>query len=114
MEKEFFFDNWATQLRKGLLELSILNALRTRDLYGWDIVRLLRDVEGLVISEGTIYPLLSRLKQEGLVSTTLQESSEGPARKYYTLTARGVKQLAKMNEYWRKVQMGVAGLAKEQ
>ena len=114
MEKEFFFDNWATQLRKGLLELSILNALRTRDLYGWDIVRLLRDVEGLVISEGTIYPLLSRLKQEGLVSTTLQESSEGPARKYYTLTARGVKQLAEMNEYWRKVQTGMAGLAKEQ
>ena len=114
MDDSSFFDNWSTQLRKGLLELCILNALRSRELYGYDIVRLLRGVEGLVITEGTIYPLLSRLKQEGLVRATLRESSEGPARKYYALTDRGVRQLEEMNDYWKQVQAGIAELAKEE
>ncbi|HKI86692.1 MAG TPA: PadR family transcriptional regulator, partial [Thermoanaerobaculia bacterium] len=62
--EQAFRDNWATQLRKGLLELAILNAIAGDRLYGYDIVRRLRDIEGLVISEGTVYPILSRLKRE--------------------------------------------------
>ena len=76
-------------------------------------VRILREVDGLVISEGTIYPLLSRLKQEGFVRTTLEESPEGPARKYYEATERGVRQLDAMNAYWKKVQSGITKLAEE-
>ncbi|MHC4315569.1 MAG: PadR family transcriptional regulator, partial [Planctomycetota bacterium] len=78
-----FFDNWSTQLRKGMLELCILNAIRGTSLYGYDIVRKLRKIDGLVISEGTIYPILSRLKREGFVQATIKESTEGPPRKYY-------------------------------
>ncbi len=101
-----FFDNWATQLRKGMLELCVLNAIKGTSLYGYDIVRKLRAINGLVISEGTIYPILSRLKREGFVQTTLKESSEGPARKYYELTAKGEKMLGRMNDYWEDIKTG--------
>ena len=101
-----FFDNWSTQLRKGMLELCVLNAIKSKSLYGYDIVRKLRDIRGLVISEGTIYPILSRLKREGFVTTTLKESVEGPARKYYELTTKGEGILRQMNSYWKDIKTG--------
>ena len=101
-----FFDNWATQVRKGMLEFCILNVIQGKSLYGYDIVRTLRGIEGLVISEGTIYPILSRLKREGFVQTTLKESTEGPARKYYELTAKGENILSRMNDYWEDIKTG--------
>jgi PadR family transcriptional regulator PadR len=109
-----FFDNWATQLRKGMLELCILNAIRGTSLYGYDIVRRLRDIDGLVISEGTIYPILSRLKREGFVRTKIKESTEGPARKYYELTAKGEKILTQMNDYWQDIKTGTDSLKGEE
>ncbi|KKM60114.1 hypothetical protein LCGC14_1545080 [marine sediment metagenome] len=107
---EGLLDNWTTQLRKGLLELCVLNALAGRRMYGYDIVRTLRGVEGLVITEGTIYPLLSRLRRDGWVQSALEESSSGPARKYYELTpvGRGVRE--RMNSVWAKIVDGVRGL----
>lgn len=107
-----FVDNWTVQLRKGILELCILAAIGSRNLYGYDIVRALREVDGLMISEGTIYPILSRFKREGLVSTTLVESKEGPARKYYRLTPRGRQLLTKMRACWETVENGVNTLTK--
>lgn len=101
-----FFDNWATQLRKGMLELCILNAIKGTSLYGYDIVRRLRDIDGLVISEGTVYPILSRLKREGFVRTQIKESTEGPARKYYELTPKGERILTRMNDYWQDIKTG--------
>ena len=101
-----FFDNWSTQLRKGMLELCILNAIKGSSLYGYDIVRKLRDIPSLVISEGTIYPILSRLKREGFVQTTIKESSEGPPRKYYELTEKGQQILRNMNDYWLDIRSG--------
>jgi PadR family transcriptional regulator PadR len=108
-----FFDNWSTQLRKGMLELCILNAIKGSSLYGYDIVRKLRDIPSLVISEGTIYPILSRLKREGFVKTTIKESSEGPPRKYYELTDKGKRTLQKMNDYWRDIRNGTDSLKGE-
>ena len=108
-----FFENWATQLRKGMLEFCILHAIRGTSVYGFEIVRILRDIEGLVISEGTIYPILSRMKREGFVKTTIRESTEGPPRKYYELTAAGTKMLRRMNSYWETIGKGAAGLIKE-
>jgi PadR family transcriptional regulator PadR len=108
-----FVDNWATQLRKGMLELCILNAIRGTSLYGYDIVRKLRDIKGLMISEGTIYPILSRLKREGFVHTTIKESSEGPARKYYELTKKGESILSEMNDYWQDIKTGTDSLKGE-
>lgn len=107
---ERFYDNWTTQLRKGLLEMCILNAIKPGRAYGYEIVRRLRQIEGLVIGEGTIYPILSRFKREGLVETHLEESSEGPARKYYELSDRGKKLLKKMNATWETIVRGVQNL----
>lgn len=108
-----FMENWATQLRKGLLELCILNAIKGNRVYGYEVVKKLRDVKGLVISEGTIYPILSRFKQEGLVRTTLEESQEGPARKYYELTAKGTALLSLMNEHWDTIKRGADAIRQE-
>lgn len=102
-----FIDNWGTQVRKGILELSILNAIRSERLYGYAIVRKLEAIPGLVVSEGTVYPLLSRLQREGWVESSLEPSPDGPARKYYRLTADGETVLEEMNERWSSV---VAGL----
>ncbi len=109
-----FYDNWATQVRKGMLELCILNAIRGTSVYGYDIVRKLRGIDGLVISEGTIYPILSRLRKEGFVQTTIKESSEGPARKYYELTDKGQEILGRMNDYWKDIRSGTDQIRKEE
>jgi len=109
-----FFDNWSTQLRKGMLELCILNAIDGTRLYGYDIVRRLREIDALVISEGTVYPILSRLRREGFVETTIEESAEGPARKYYTVSEKGRGILARMNDCWGKMKTGTDGLKREE
>lgn len=108
-----FFDNWTTQLRKGVLELAVLNALANEALYGYDLVRSLGGDRGLGIAEGTIYPLLSRLKKEGLVESYLKDSAEGPARKYYRLTRAGRRMLNSMNDHWLTVRRIVDEMRKE-
>src|SRR5687767_15070614 len=92
--------SWTTQLRKGALELAILNALNGDRLYGYDIVRILRRHEGLMIADGTVYPILSRLKADGLVQATIEDSPDGPPRKYYELTPAGRNTLTEMNQAW--------------
>ena len=106
-------DNWTTQLRKGVLELCVLNVVGQASVYGYDIVKRLRSIDALVIREGTVYPILSRLKRDGLVSTSLQESPEGPARKYYELTPRGDQVRGEMNAYWEVLKRGMDALGKE-
>lgn len=105
--------NWSTQLRKGLLELSIINLLAQGELYGYDLVKRLADVEGLVVTEGTIYPLLSRLRRAGLVQARLAESSAGPVRKYYALTAEGRQARETMNAHWVELCKGVSALVEK-
>lgn len=95
-----YFDNWTVQVRKGLLELCVLNALSSmKDCYGYDLVKTLVDIPGMSVTEGTLYPLLSRLRVQGLVTTRLEESPSGPARKYYSLTPNGRKVVDMMNEH---------------
>lgn len=108
-----FYDNWTTQLRKGLLELAILNSLGGGPLYGYDIVRRLGDVDSLVITEGTVYPILSRLKNERYIESYIEESSSGPPRKYYRLTARGREELRRMNQHWQQLHDAIGTLQKE-
>lgn len=106
-----FAENWTTQARKGVLELAVLNALRGGpQLYGYEIVKRLRRVRGLVIGEGTIYPIMSRLQRERLVESSLEPSPEGPARKYYRLTPMGEATLARMNAIWDAITDGVEEL----
>ena len=101
-----YFDNWTVQVRKGLLDLYVLGALLGRERYGYELVRALSNVPGLGVTEGTLYPLLSRLRLQGLVSTRLVESAEGPARKYYALTEEGRRVLGLMQEYMSRLNAG--------
>jgi PadR family transcriptional regulator PadR len=105
-----FFDNWTVQVRKGVLELCILNALAEQERYGYDLVKTLVSVPGLGVTEGTLYPLLSRLRVAGLLSTRLEESTQGPARKYYSLTKDGRKIMAVMNDYLETLNRGTRQL----
>ncbi len=91
-----------TQLRRGALEYCVLALLRDATRYGFDIVRELSEADGLLTSEGTIYPLLSRLRKDGLVTTSWHESESGPPRRYYALTRDGRAALARFVEDWAR------------
>jgi PadR family transcriptional regulator PadR len=83
--------NWEAQIRKGWLEVAILATLWRGRLYGLEIIRELETTSDLVVAEGTIYPVLARLRNDGLVDSEWVEGSSGHPRKYYKLTAAGRK-----------------------
>jgi PadR family transcriptional regulator, regulatory protein PadR len=89
-----------TQMRRGTLEYCVLALLRDQPRYGFDLVRTLAEADGLITSEGTIYPLLSRLRRDGLVTTTWHESPSGPPRRYYELTGAGHQALELFTSEW--------------
>jgi PadR family transcriptional regulator PadR len=83
--------NWEAQIRKGWLEVAILATLWRGRLYGLEIIRELESSSDLVVAEGTIYPVLARLRSDGLVDAEWEEGSSGHPRRYYKLTAAGRK-----------------------
>ena len=95
-------EKWEVQLRKGCLELAILAALWEGRLYGLEILRVLENNSELIVSEGTIYPLLTRLKALGLVESEWVESDSGHPRKYYALTQAGRDRAVEMATVWDK------------
>jgi PadR family transcriptional regulator PadR len=95
-------DKWEVQLRKGCLELAILAALWDGKLYGLEILQRLESDSDLVISEGTVYPLLSRLKMMELVRSEWVESDAGHPRKYYALTPAGRQRGREMAVMWTR------------
>ena len=88
------------QMRKGVLELCILSIIAEKDAYASDILEKLK-VAKLIVVEGTLYPLLTRLKNEGLLNYRWEESKSGPPRKYYTMTEIGIKVLDDLNLNWK-------------
>lgn len=104
------FENWTVQMRKGVLDLCILKALSVAEWYGYALVKELVAVPGVGVAEGSIYPLLARLKRQGLVTTRLEESREGPARKYYAATAEGRALAREMELYFGEMRRGFEGL----
>lgn len=99
--------NQLTQLRRGVLVFCVLAILRDEERYGFDLVRTLGEVDGLVTTEGTIYPLLARLRRDGLVETVWRESAEGPPRRYYRLSADGHRSLEGWIDDWTRFRDGV-------
>lgn len=89
-----------SQLRRGVLEFCVLALLRDGERYGFEIVRALSEADGLVTTEGTLYPLLGRLRKEGAVETTWRESPSGPPRRYYRLTPAGNSLLDAFGAEW--------------
>ena len=92
-------DNWERQVKKGWLELAILATLWGEKLYGLEILRRLEEATDLVVAEGTVYPILNRLKVEGLVETKWVEGEAGHPRKYYWLTSAGRSRAGAMARY---------------
>ena len=90
----------ATQLRKGVIEYCVLALLEEGPIYGGEVIQVLRRKGQLLVSEGTIYPLLSRLRSEGLVETEWRETATGPPRRYYRLTRTGQKAVAAFRDEW--------------
>jgi PadR family transcriptional regulator, regulatory protein PadR len=99
-----------SQLRRGTLEYCVLALLASEERYGFDIVRTLSDVDGMVTAEGTLYPLLSRLKKDGRVTTTWRDSDAGPPRKYYAITQEGRRALANFIDEWQRFRTAVETL----
>jgi PadR family transcriptional regulator PadR len=93
-------DSWTEQLRRGGLELAILLAVAPGPRYGLEIIRHLQEFTDLVVTEGTIYPILGRLSRDGLLHAEWQAAAAHP-RKYYTLTAAGRRRLKVMVDDWR-------------
>lgn len=103
-------EKWEVQLRKGCLELAVLAALWGGKRYGLEILRRLESDSDLVVSEGTVYPLLSRLKTLGLLRSEWVESDAGHPRKYYALTLAGKKRVTEMATVWERFSSSMSKL----
>jgi len=103
-------DKWEVQLRKGCLELAVLASLWEEKVYGLELLRRLETVSNLVVSEGTVYPLLTRLKALGLVTSEWVESDAGHPRKYYALTRAGRERALEMARVWARFSASVSKL----
>lgn len=99
-----------SQLRRGALEFCVLAMLVPEERYAFDIVRSLGEIDGMVTAEGTLYPLLSRLKKDGRVTTTWRDSDSGPPRKYYAITPAGRQALAEFAAEWHRFRDAVESL----
>jgi PadR family transcriptional regulator PadR len=104
-------ENTKAQMRKGILELCILAILNQKERYPSEILEALKDTE-LIVVEGTLYPLLTRLKNEELLGYRWEESTSGPPRKYYSITEKGVEVLNELKKSWSTLAESVNNLIK--
>jgi PadR family transcriptional regulator, regulatory protein PadR len=102
------------QLRRGSIQYCVLALLRDGERYGFELTRRLAQADGLVTSEGTVYPLLARLRQDGLVQTSWRESVQGPPRRYYRLTPEGRQALDAFAVQWQRFRDAIDGLLDEE
>lgn len=112
MENEFSIDNAKAQMRKGILEFCTLLVISRGPTYASDILAALKEANLLVV-EGTLYPLLSRLKSTGLLSYSWEESPLGPPRKYYQLTVEGKATLKSLKSTWGEFSKSIETLIKK-
>src|SRR5699024_4872473 len=99
-------ENTQVQMRKGILEYCILSIISRGEIYASDIITELKNAKLLVV-EGTLYPLLTRLKNNGLLSYNWQESTSGPPRKYYQITPAGTDVLSRLDKTWEELVFAV-------
>src|SRR5262250_693754 len=99
--------NLVAQMRRGVLPYCVLAMVRDKERYGFELVQSLASIDGMVTGEGTIYPLLARLRRQGLVGTTWRESAAGPPRRYYQLTEAGRTALDGFTRDWTQLRDSV-------
>lgn len=102
-------DSTIAQMRKGVLEMCVLAAISSREAYASDILDRLKQSH-LIVVEGTLYPILTRLKNEGFLSYRWEESNSGPPRKYYSITAEGTAFLSELKSGWNELISAVSAL----
>ncbi|MCH5326421.1 MAG: PadR family transcriptional regulator [Duncaniella sp.] len=95
-------NNLKSQMRKGMLEFCVLLLLKRGDAYASEMIARLKEAH-LIVMEGTLYPLLTRLKNDGLLSYRWEESTQGPPRKYYSLTSEGNEFISQLTESWDEI-----------
>jgi PadR family transcriptional regulator PadR len=101
---------WASQIKKGLVELSVLAVVRGGEAYGYEILQRLAADPLLATTESTLYPILTRLAEERLVAVRQAPSPSGPPRRYYRITAEGERHLRELSGYWHQLGRAVNGL----
>lgn len=99
-------DNLKSQMRKGMLEFCVLLLLKRGDAYASEMIARLKEAH-LIVMEGTLYPLLTRLKNDGLLAYRWEESTQGPPRKYYSITPLGLQFLEQLQESWNEIARSV-------
>lgn len=102
--------SWITQLRKGLLEYCVLSVLRHEEGYGYEVVIRLKAIDELIVTESTVYPILSRLKRDGYLQVRTEPSPSGPPRRYFSLTSLGKQRLQSMDCYWDALHQSISQL----
>jgi PadR family transcriptional regulator, regulatory protein PadR len=103
-------NRWESQLRKGVVELAVLASIGRGETYGYRIVEQLQKLDGLELTESTVYPVLTRLARDGFLAVRTEESRSGPTRRYYRLTADGQRRLRQLAESWRTVSRSLSAL----
>lgn len=111
MESDQIIDRWVPQFRKGLLEFIILLKLQQDTVYGYELAVEIKRLTSIEVAEGTLYPLLNRLKRDGLVTTQWQTAQTGTPRKYYEITPLGIETLGKMKVIWTQTHNSIFTMA---
>ncbi len=110
---EAFINKWISQLKKGTLSFIVLNVLnRGKEYYGYDLIHEIKGATEIDVAEGTLYPLLNRLKEEKLIESKWVEQASGIPRKYYQITPEGKNTLSAMNQYWEQLNQSVIKIRK--
>lgn len=105
--KNEFINKWTSQVKKGTLSFIVLNAISKKELYGYELIEIIKEYTAIEIAEGTLYPLMNRLKTEGLATSKWVEQESGIPRKYYVLTDEGINTLRDMRTYWNELELSI-------
>lgn len=108
--KNEFIEKWKSQVKKGTLSFIVLNAISKKELYGYELIEIIKNTTEIEVAEGTLYPLMNRLKKEGLATSKWVEQESGIPRKYYVLTDEGMSTLEHMKTYWNKLEISIKKL----
>lgn len=109
--KNEFIEKWKSQVKKGTLSFIVLNAISEKEMYGYELIEIIKNTTAIEIAEGTLYPLMNRLKKEGLATSKWVEQESGIPRKYYVLTDEGKSTLAHMKTYWNELEISIKKIA---
>ncbi len=112
--KNEFLNKWKSQVKKGTLSFLVLNAISKKELYGYELIEIIKKSTAIEIAEGTLYPLMNRLKKEGLTNSKWVEQESGIPRKYYTLTKEGEVTLKQMRNYWNELQESITKITNDE